>query len=82
VVTGTLRRLRTVLAAAVVVAACPVVLGVWPTSVALAAVGMWWGLQAWSGGSNGGAVLGPRRLPLWPSAGRCRWPVMWRSPGP
>jgi hypothetical protein len=48
VVSRTLRRLRTVLAMAVVIAASRVVPGGWPTSVALAAVGMWWGLRAWS----------------------------------
>jgi hypothetical protein len=47
-VSGTLRRVRAVLAAVVVIAASRVVLGVWPTSVALVAGGMWWGLRAWS----------------------------------
>jgi hypothetical protein len=48
VVSGTLRRLLAVLASAVLIAASRVVLGVWPTSAALVAVGMWWGLRAWS----------------------------------
>jgi hypothetical protein len=43
VVTRVLRAVEAV----VVVAACRDVLGVWPTSVALAAVGMWWGLRTW-----------------------------------
>ena len=40
------RLLRTA-EAAVLVTAGRDVLGVWPTSVALAAVGMWWGLRTW-----------------------------------
>jgi hypothetical protein len=41
-------RAAAVLAAALVVAATRLICGPWPTAIAVAAAGMWWGLRAWS----------------------------------
>jgi hypothetical protein len=41
------RGVRLAVEAVIVVAASRNVLGVWPTSAALAFIGLWWGLQGW-----------------------------------
>ncbi len=41
-------RAATTLAVALVVVVARLICGPWPSAIALAAAGMWWGLRAWS----------------------------------
>ena len=43
-----LRRLGVGLAVGLVVVLARLTLGVWPTSLATSAVGLWWGLRSWA----------------------------------